>query len=199
MRLVLLGPPGSGKGTQGTILAERLGVTHISSGELLRSHVAQGTPLGQQVAKYMEAGELVPDDLVIDIALADAVRAAAATGGYPLGGLPPTLAQAKRAYEIARPAGLSANAVVYLAVPDDEVRRRLIARSASGRADDNADVIDHRLEVFHAETEPLLRYYEGRDILHSVDATGPPEAVTAAILKELTDVEAEGESSLSEP
>ena len=199
MRLVLLGAPGSGKGTQGQVLADHFGVAHISSGDLLRSHVAAGTPLGREVARYMEAGQLVPDDLVIDIAVADALRAAASTGGYLLDGFPRTLAQAKRAYEIARPSGLTASAVVYLAVPDDEVRRRLAARAAEqGRRDDTAEVIDHRLEVFHAETEPLLRFYEGRGILHSVDATGPPEAVTAAILKELADVEAQGESSLTE-
>jgi adenylate kinase len=178
---VLLGAPGSGKGTQGMRLAERLGVPHVSSGDLLREHVAGGTELGRQVEGYVRRGELVPDDLILAVVGA-AVAAARDTGGYVLDGFPRSLAQAERAYAAAADTGDTADAVVYLAVPDDVARERLAGRATDGRADDaDPEVIERRLEVFHQETEPLLDFYRGRGILTEIDATRPPDEVAAAI------------------
>ena len=181
MKIILLGAPGSGKGTQGRALAEHLGVTHLSTGDVLRAHIAAGTDVGHEVQGYVERGELVPDELMLQLvggAVADAARA----GGYLLDGFPRTLAQAQRAYELALPQGITADAVVYLAVPDDVARERLRTRD-EGRPDDgDPEVIDRRLRVFHELTEPLLAYYEERGILIPIDATPPPAAVTSAML-----------------
>jgi adenylate kinase len=186
VHIVLLGAPGSGKGTQGDRLAAHFGVPHVSSGELLREHVASGSDLGRQVAYFLSRGELVPDDLVLAV-VADALSGAFEAGGYVLDGIPRTLAQAERAYALAKPAGLLADAVVYLDVPDDVARERLAGRAETGR-DDDADpaVIERRLQVFHADTGPLLDFYRGRGILRTVDAVQPVEAVSAAILEVLT-------------
>ena len=184
MRIVLLGAPGSGKGTQGTALADHFGVRHVSSGDLLRAHIAEGTELGRRAQAYVARGELVPDDLVMQIVGA-ALAEAAAEGGYVLDGFPRTLAQAERAYELARPADLTADVVVLLAVPDAVVRERLRTRG-QGRVDDaDPDVIERRLRVFHDETEPLLDFYRSRGILKTVDASQPPDEVTTAMLAAL--------------
>jgi adenylate kinase len=183
MRIILLGAPGSGKGTQGRALADHFGVRHVSTGDLLRAHIAEGTELGREAVPYVRRGELVPDELMLQVAGA-AVGEAAREGGYVLDGFPRTLTQAERAYELAGPADVTADAVVYLAVPDDVVRERLAARAVDGRVDDaDANVIERRLQVFHDETEPLLDFYRNRGILVTVDAAPPPEAVTAAMLE----------------
>jgi adenylate kinase len=182
MRVILLGAPGSGKGTQGHALAEHFGVRHLSTGDTLRSEIAAGTELGREVQQHVERGELVPDDLMLEL-VGQAVTAAAQAGGYVLDGFPRTLAQAERAYALAAPAGVTADAVVYLAVPDDIARERLVARAAAGRADDSdPSVIDRRLTVFHEQTEPLLDFYRDRGILVTVDATPPPDEVTRSML-----------------
>ncbi len=186
MRLILLGAPGAGKGTQGTRLAERYGVPHVSSGDILRQHVADGTPLGLEVAAYTAAGELVPDDLVLAV-VGRAVTEAMESGGYLLDGFPRTLAQAERAYALATQGNITADAVLFLDVPDAMAIERLVDRSAtSGRADDaSADVIRHRLEVFHAQTEPLLEFYRDRGVLVTVNATGSPDEVEVDVSKAL--------------
>lgn len=181
MRIVLLGAPGAGKGTQGTRLAEHYGVAHVSSGDLLREHITEGTDLGRKASAYVEQGELVPDDLVMQI-VGTAVADAARDGGYVLDGFPRTISQAERAFELAGPAGLTANAVVYLDVSDEVARDRLDGR-AEGRVDDaDRDVIDRRLGVFHSQTEPLLDFYRGRGILIELDAAGPPDEITRTML-----------------
>jgi adenylate kinase len=183
---VLLGAPGSGKGTQGDVLAKHFGVPHVSSGELLRTHVATGSDLGRQVAYFLSLGELVPDDLVLAV-VGDALTGAFEAGGYVLDGIPRTLAQAERAYALAKQAGLVADAVVYLDVPDDVARERLAARAETGRVDDaDPAVIERRLQVFHADTRPLLDFYRERGILMTVDAVQPVGAVSEAILDMLT-------------
>ena len=176
MRLVLLGAPGSGKGTQGAALARRLGVPYVSSGELLRAHVAAGTELGRRIAPYLDRGDLVPDELVL-AAVSDALAAADRAGGYVLEGFPRTLTQARSA-GVASP-----DAVVYLALPDDVARRRLARRAEAGRRDDaDPEAIERRFRLFHAETEPLVDFYRERGLLTTVDAAQPIDAVTAAIL-----------------
>lgn len=186
MRLILLGAPGAGKGTQGTRLAEHFGIAHVSSGDILRQHVKEGTPLGLQVSAHVAAGELVPDDLVLAV-VGRAVVAAMETGGYLLDGFPRTVAQAERAYELAARGNITADAVLFLDVPDDVAEARLVERSAtSGRVDDaSSDVIRHRLQVFHEQTVLLLDYYRARDVLVTVDASGSPDEVTASVLAAL--------------
>ncbi|HEY3238045.1 MAG TPA: nucleoside monophosphate kinase [Acidimicrobiia bacterium] len=180
MRLVLLGAPGSGKGTQGVLLAKRLGVPLVSTGELLRAQAAAGTDLGRQVAGYLNRGDLVPDDLLL-AALDSALRATMTAGGYVLDGFPRTLAQAHHAEEVAAP-----EAVIHLAVPDDVARRRLAGRAGADRTDDTEpEVVERRLRRYHSETEPLLDFYRQRGILHTVDASQSPEAVSAAIMEAL--------------
>lgn len=187
MHIILLGAPGSGKGTQGDLLAEYFGVPHVSSGELLRQHVASGSDLGRHVGSFLARGELVPDDLVLTV-VGDALSGAFEAGGYVLDGIPRTLEQAERAYALAKPAGLIADAVVYLDVPDVVARERLAGRAGTGRVDDaDPAVIERRLEVFHADTRPLLDFYRQRGILKTVDAVQPVEAVSKAILEALGD------------
>jgi adenylate kinase len=181
MRLVLLGPPGAGKGTLGEALARRYGVPHISSGDLFRQQVLDGTPLGQEVNRYLTAGMLVPDDLVFAV-IGDAVREAVGSGGgYVLDGFPRNLAQAERAFDQAARAGVSADAVILLDLPDEVAHERLLGRAGAGRSDDrDPEVIDRRLALYHAETEPLIDFYRGRGILVVVDGAKPPDEVTAA-------------------
>lgn len=179
MRLILLGAPGAGKGTIGSRLAEHYGIAHVSSGDILREHVASGSAIGRRVADHVAAGELVPDELVLEV-VGRAVLEAVATGGYLLDGFPRTLAQAERAFVLADRAGIPADAVVNLSVPDSVAIERLVERSiTSGRPDDSStEVIRHRLEVFHDQTVPLLDFYRARGLLVTVDATADPESVT---------------------
>jgi adenylate kinase len=186
MRLILLGAPGAGKGTQGVRLADHYGVAHVASGDILREHVAEGTPLGRRVSAYLASGDLVPDDLVLAV-IGRAVIAAMETGGYLLDGFPRTLTQAERAFEAAIEENLIADAVLFLDVPDEVAIERLVERSStSGRIDDaSTDVIRHRLEVFHEQTAPLLEFYRGDGRLVTIDAGPPPDEVFAGIVTTL--------------
>jgi adenylate kinase len=186
MRIILLGAPGSGKGTQGPVLAKRFGATHVSTGEILRAAAGAATEPGLSIGKYLRAGELVPDDIVFEV-LWDPITEAAASGGYILDGFPRNLRQAEQAFQRALLAGVTADAVVYLAVPDDAVRSRLAARAArEGRSDDlDPDVTERRLGIFHSETEPLLEFYRNRDLLVTVDASRPPDEVSAKMIAAL--------------
>ena len=183
MRLLLIGAPGSGKGTQGEALAAFYGVEHLSSGEVLRTEVRAGTPLGQEVAAYQRRGDLVPDQIVFDL-LIPAVAAATARGGYVLDGFPRTLPQALEAADVARRLDLTLNAAIYLNVPETILLQRLLSRA---RPDDTAEVIKHRLEVFTQTTSPLIAYYRQRGILLELDGDQSPEAITAEIQARLTD------------
>ena len=181
MRLLLLAPPGAGKGTQGERLAGWYGVRHIAAGDLLRAEAQAGGRLGHEIAACQARGDLVPDQVVLDV-LAPAVVEAAGRGGYILDGFPRTLPQALAAAEIAARLGVTLDAAVYLHAPEQVLTRRLLDRaSQGGRTDDRADVIRHRLEVFTKTTGPLVPYYTERGILVAVDADQPPDAVTAGI------------------
>jgi adenylate kinase len=187
MRLLLLAPPGAGKGTQGARLADRLGVQHVSAGELLRADARAGTPAGREIAAYQRRGDLVPDAIVFDV-LTPVVVAAVARGGYILDGFPRTLPQATAAAALGARLGLTLHAVVSLSAPEAVLVRRLLDRAAQeGRGDDTAAVIRHRLDVFTRATSPLIAYYRDRGILLEVDADQPPEAVTSDILTRLAD------------
>ena len=181
MRLLLLAPPGAGKGTQGERLAARYGVRHIAAGDLLRAAAHAGGPRGREIAACQARGDLVPDQIVLGL-LIPAVTEAAARGGYILDGFPRTLPQATAAADLAAQLDVTLDAAVCLHAPDAVLTRRLLARAAQqGRADDTADVIRHRLQVYTETTGPLVPYYTERGILVAVDADQPPDAVTADI------------------
>lgn len=184
MRLLLVGAPGSGKGTQSTALASLYGVEHISSGEVLRVEARAGTPLGREVAAFQRRGDLVADQIVFDLVI-PVVAAAAARGGYILDGFPRTVSQAMEAFDVARRLDLTLDAAVYLNVPEPVLLQRLMSRA---RPDDTEEVIKHRLEVFAETTRPLIAYYrQQRGILVEVDGDQPPEAITAEIQARLAD------------
>jgi adenylate kinase len=170
MRLLMVAPPGAGKGTQATRLASHYGIAHLSSGDLFRREVAAGTAIGAEAAGYLARGDLVPDQLVLEM-LAPRILAAVEQGGYVLDGFPRTLAQAEEAYAVAsRLEGIELQAVVHLEVPRDELLRRLLARAAAdGRVDDTETVITHRLEVYDEQTAPMLEFYAGRGLVVDVD------------------------------
>jgi adenylate kinase len=187
MRLLLLAPPGAGKGTQGERLAAWSGARHIAAGDLLRAEARAGGPLGREIAACQARGDLVPDQVVLDV-LTPVVMAAAAAGGYILDGFPRTLPQAIAAAELAARLGVTLHAAVYLHAPDAVLTQRLLDRARDGgRADDRADVIRHRLQVYADTTGPLVPYYEQRGILIAVNADQPPDAVTAGIRSRLTE------------
>jgi adenylate kinase len=186
MRLLLLAPPGAGKGTQGERLAAGFGIRHIAAGDLLRARARAGGPLGHQIAAHQARGDLVPDQIVLD-ALTPAVIDAAARGGYILDGFPRTLPQATAAADLAARLGVTLDAAIYLHAPETVLTRRLLDRaSQSGRDDDRADVIRHRLQVFAETTGLLVPYYTERGILVAVDADQPPDSVTADIQSRLS-------------
>jgi adenylate kinase len=187
MRLLLLAPPGAGKGTHCARLSNRLGVQHVAAGDLLRAEARAGTPAGREAAAYQKRGDLVPDAIVFDV-LTPVVVGAVARGGYILDGFPRTLPQATAAAALGARLGLTLHAVVYLHAPEAVLVRRLHGRAGQGgRSDDTAAVIRHRLDVFATTTSPLIDYYRGRGILLAVDADQPPEAVTTEIQHRLSD------------
>ena len=188
MRLLLLGGPGSGKGTQGARLAGRLEVEHVAAGDALRAEVKRGTEIGTRAAAYIEAGELVPDEVVVDL-MTPIVAAAAQAGGYILDGFPRNLAQAHVADDAWEQRGIGPEAVVYLEVPEAELRRRLLARAQTeGRTDDTPEVIDNRLALFAETTFPLAEHYRDRGLLVKIAAGQAPDAVTDDVLSRLADL-----------
>jgi len=186
MRLLLVAYPGAGKGTQASKLAAHYGITHLSSGALFRAEVAQGTKIGRIAADYLRRGDLVPDELVLEM-LSVPVLEAASNGGYVLDGFPRTLHQAEEAYAVARQVeGIELQAVIHLGVSHDELRNRLRTRaSREGRSDDSEEITAHRIKVFDSETVPLLGFYAQRGLL--VDVNGEQSVrkvftdITAAI------------------
>jgi adenylate kinase len=186
LRALLIAPPGAGKGTQAARICDEFGIEHISTGDIFRDAVARGTPTGIQVAGYLERGDLVPDDLVGAVVRDAVLAAVAATGGYLLDGFPRTVPQATAAHSLATDLGLTAHAVLTFDVSRAALLERLMARSeVEGRADDNEQTIRHRLEVYDAQTAPLLDYYEGLGVLVRIDADRPVEEVTASALAAL--------------
>ena len=174
MKLIMLSPPGAGKGTHCAWLTEETGVAHISSGDLLRAEIARGSELGHRLAEYTGRGALVPDEVMFDLLVPVVVEAARSTGGYLLDGFPRTLPQALRAQEIGRQEDLGADAVVYLTAPEPVLVDRLLARAAEqGRADDTPEVVRHRLTVYADATAPLIDHYRDRGLLMEVDADRP--------------------------
>jgi adenylate kinase len=192
MEILLVGPPGAGKGTQGQRIAERFSLRHIAVGDLLRQAVADRTPLGNRANEFMRRGELVPDQIIVDVVV-PLVMAAFDDNGFVLDGFPRSVIQADHAKRMfddflaARGESRErASAVIYLEVPRTELITRLLDRAGrEGRSDDTIDVIASRLEVFDTATLPLVEHYRRLGRLRIVDGTGGPDSVTAAILNAL--------------
>jgi adenylate kinase len=181
LRALLLAPPGAGKGTQGERLADIYHVPHLATGDLLRAHVADGTPIGRDAERYMDGGELVPDRLVLDL-VARHISGPEPLPGFVLDGFPRTLAQAKAAYDWGREHDRTFHAVVSLDVPEDELVRRLLERGAQlGRRDDTEETIRRRLAVYGESTRPLLDFYGDRGVLVDIDGTGEVDEVTQRV------------------
>ena len=205
MRLVLVGPPGAGKGTQAQFIAEHAGIPKISTGDIFRANVSQGTPLGVQAKAFMDRGDLVPDDVTIEMVTLR-LREDDAVAGFLLDGFPRTVPQAEVLDDVLRESGSKLDVVLELVVDDDEVIRRLSGRRTCRscnhiwhvdfdppitegvcnldggelfqRDDDQAGTIANRLTVYARSTAPLVSYYAGRGVLIGIDATGPVDDVT---------------------
>lgn len=181
-RLILLGPPGAGKGTQAEKIGERLAIPAISTGDIFRANVAERTELGQTAQRYMDAGEYVPDE-VTNAMVADRLAQDDARTGFLLDGYPRTEPQVAELDEMLAAAGTGLDAVVELTADHDEVVARLLNRAREqGRADDTESVIRRRLEVYAEQTEPLVRIYAERGLLIEVDGLGSIEEVTQRLL-----------------
>ncbi|MEO8432227.1 MAG: adenylate kinase [Acidobacteriota bacterium] len=181
MRIVFLGPPGSGKGTQAKLLSGRLGVPAISTGEILRAAVRAGTPLGLRARAVMEAGELVSDDLMIAL-IRDRIAQPDAASGFILDGFPRTVEQATVLETLLAGNGSALSSVLNLSVPEAVVVDRLHGRAKDeGRADDRPETILERLRVYQEKTEPLAGFYRGRKLLTDVDGMGDVNEVADRI------------------
>jgi adenylate kinase len=186
MRVLLIAPPGAGKGTQGTLIAAHFEIPHIATGDLLREHVAQQTELGRAVKDHLDRGELVPDDVVLRMVRDAMVEAKENGTGYVLDGVPRSMSQARALYEIALELGTTANVALHLAADDEELVRRLLARAElQHRTDDSEETIRRRLTLYHEVTAPILAWYGERGILVSLDAMRPAEQVGREILAAL--------------
>lgn len=185
MKLVLLGGPGAGKGTQAAKMREYFSIPHISTGEMLREAKAQGTELGKKAAVYMDSGKLLPDDIILGI-IDEKLRMPGLERGFLFDGFPRTLVQAESFDKILKEQSWSLDAVVSIDVPDDIVTERLLKRAEiEGRADDNRSTIEKRLNYYYELTDPLKEYYTGKGILKAVDGLGTVEEVFERIIKVL--------------
>lgn len=186
MRVLLVAPPGAGKGTQGAMIAAHFDTPHIATGELLRDHVARQTELGRAVQERLDQGEFVPDEIVLAMVRDAMIDAKERGGGYVLDGVPRNMAQARALYGIGRDLEMTANVALHLKANDDELMRRLLARAAlEHRTDDTEEVISKRLALYHECTHPIVDWYAERGILVSVDAMRPAERVGRQILTAL--------------
>jgi len=181
MRIVFLGPPGSGKGTQAKLLAERLRVPAISTGDILRAAVREKTPLGMKAQAVMERGELVSDDLIVAL-IRERIADKDARGGFILDGFPRTLEQGRALETTLMESGESLTAAVDFAVPESALVERMLSRArAEGRADDRPETIRERLRVYREKTEPLAAFYAERGLLAGVDGVGSIQAVAGRV------------------
>lgn len=190
MRVVLLGPPGAGKGTQAQIIAGRLGVPAISTGDIFRANVSGGTELGTQAKAYMDAGDLVPDEITVAM-VRDRLAEPDAKAGFLLDGFPRTIAQAEQLRSSLTELGQRLSCVLELVVDEDELVRRLSGRvvivdgKPVQRDDDKPETVRHRLEVYHAQTEPLSAWYAEEGLLARIDAIGEIDQVTDRAMQAL--------------
>jgi len=213
MRIVLVGPPGAGKGTQAAFLAQNLSIPHISTGDLFRANISQGTELGKQAKAYMDAGNLVPDEVTIGMAK-DRMEKPDAENGFLLDGFPRNVSQAEALDEMLKTEGMKLDAVLDLEVPEDEVVKRIAGRricrkdsshvfhvqykqpKTAGvcdvcggelyqRDDDSEDTVRKRLEVYHTQTEPIIDYYKAQGLVVTISALGKVDEVTGRAMEAL--------------
>jgi adenylate kinase len=185
IRLLIIGPPGAGKGTQAARIVERYGVPWISTGDIFRANIKAGTQLGQRVSALIEAGKLVPDDLTNEI-VADRLKRDDVAGGFLLDGYPRTVDQVHALDRVLEVDARALDAVVLLQVDTDVVVERLLKRAEiEGRVDDTEEVIRHRQEVYAQQTQPLVELFEARGILVSVDGLGAVDEVSERIFSAL--------------
>lgn len=190
MRIVFMGPPGAGKGTQAKVISEHFGVPAISTGDIFRVNVANHTPLGQEAKRYMDAGEYVPDS-VTNAMVADRLAGADCEPGFLLDGYPRTTAQVDELDSMLAFHGTKLDIVVALTAPPEELVARLLQRAQTeGRADDTEEVIRRRQEVYASQTAPLLAVYRDRGLLVEVDGLGEVADVTARLLDAIADATA---------
>lgn len=175
--LIFLGPPGSGKGTQASLLAKLYHIPHISTGDILRGAIAQQTPLGQQAQSYMDKGELVPDELILEM-VKERLSQPDVEKGWILDGFPRTVPQAIFLDNLLEKKQGTSERVLNLDVPDEAIIARLLLR---GRSDDTEETVRRRLEVYREQTAPLIDYYRDRGTLHSIDGNRSPDEVTEAL------------------
>jgi adenylate kinase len=177
MLIVLVGPPGAGKGTQSKRLVHYLDSLHLSTGDILRAAVASGSRLGELARGYINRGQLVPDEIMVDL-IAARLAQPDCEAGCVLDGFPRTLAQARAFDQMLAEQGRELDLVLAFHVEHDELRRRLLSRaSLEGREDDSPDTVLHRLRIYEQQTEPLVEYYRRRSILADIDAIGTPDEV----------------------
>ncbi|WGL53213.1 adenylate kinase [Nocardioides sp. BP30] len=185
MRLLIMGPPGAGKGTQAKFIADHFGIPAISTGDIFRANVSQGTPLGVEAKRYMDAGEYVPDE-VTNRMVRNRIDEPDASHGFLLDGYPRTLAQVEELDGMIKFTGHQLDAVVVLTVDQEEIVQRLLQRAQTeGRADDTEDVIRRRQEVYVEQTQPLIEVYKERGLVHEIDGLGEVDDVTKRIFDAL--------------
>ncbi|WP_341925631.1 adenylate kinase [Nocardioides psychrotolerans] len=185
MRLIMMGPPGAGKGTQAKYIAEHFKIPAISTGDIFRANVSEGTELGIEAKRYMDAGDYVPDE-VTNKMVRNRIDESDAVSGFLLDGYPRTVAQVEELDGMITFTGHQLDAVVVLTVDEDEIVERLLQRAQTeGRADDTEDVIRRRQEVYAEQTEPLIEVYRGRGLLVEVDGMGEVTDVTQRIFEAL--------------
>jgi adenylate kinase len=207
MRMILVGPPGAGKGTQAARLVDALRIPHISSGDMFRAAVKAGTPLGQEADRYMKLGQLVPDEVTIGMVL-ERIAQPDAAHGFMLDGFPRTLPQAQALDEALEKAGVALDAIVLIEVPDELIVERVTGRRSDPetgtiyhltfspppaeiadrlvhRKDDTIEAVSARLSKYHGETVPIIPFYEGKGLLRRVDGVGELDVVTARLMSAL--------------
>lgn len=183
MNIILLGPPGAGKGTQAQLLTERHGIAHLSTGDMLRSAVASGGDLGQRAKKIMDDGQLMPDELMIKM-ISERIEQSDCAKGFILDGFPRTVPQAEALDTLLEGKGLPLDAVIEIKVDEEELVSRIETRineSEQARSDDTVDTLRRRLEVYHEQTAPILPYYRDKGILKTIDGMKPIDEVTEQI------------------
>ncbi len=185
MNLILLGPPGSGKGTQGAILSRRSGLLRVATGDLLRDAVKQGSELGLKAKGFMDRGELVPDEIILEL-LEEVLSRPEARGGVVMDGFPRTVAQAEKVDQLLRARGERVDRVLLLDVPEEELLRRIMGRAkVEDRSDDTPEAFRRRVAVYREQTAPLVDYYRRRGILTEIDAGGTVEEIAGRIAEAL--------------